>query len=608
MEPVTTAVGAAGMKALIAGLVAAIPTVYEKAKRKHLEHVLGEWGKNDLGEKIYAQADQARFVKTLWRVDEKLDLMDFFTQPYASFREERIRVENASSFDESTSILIVGTVGQGKSMLLRYLAIRELTSPQRVPVLVEMRSLTATESLLEHIVERMEKLGLRGVDQEIFEHLATRQQVLLLLDGFDEIPGSEVARRIQEVGELALRYSGLRIIASSRPGTGIETLPLLKTYSLCPLRGKEYQVVLRRLVANDEVTEQILKEVAGKIAVELLLTTPLMVTLLAVQYRAECRVPHDVVGFFRGLFGLLLYGHDRAKQGYRRGRKSGLGDTLLENVFNAFCFLLAKEARGQVHDRNTMVKFAARALATTGQSASADDFLDDIVEITCLVLFEGGQGRFVHKSVQEFHTACFIENLSDVKAEKFYGAMVADSGSVWIDWRQELAFLKHLDPIRFRRFAFLPDSRRLLSRLSGLTLREAAAELFADSSSYALPGGVSGLVPAQRRSLLTPGKTDALHSLPARNSLELVVSDRRMHLCLERMFMRPPLPANHAALSHIACSKNDAVPYPEIVKFLSECELIELGEVLDALKNEVAEAEKLVVHADELENSALDGF
>jgi hypothetical protein len=470
----------AGLKVLLDGFVKGVGKIRERSTRARLESIVVEWKESRLAESVHKRVDQARFVKTLWRVDEKLDLFDFYSQPSVAFKGRRYTVEDYESFGQSGRLLLEGTVGQGKSMLLRYLTARELIASRRLPLFVELRTLKKDESLCDHIIKKIELLGLRGLDSELFEHLCEHDALLILLDGFDEIPEAEAPARANEIAELLARHENLRLIVSSRPNTGISSVAALERHELCTLKNNEYRTVLARLVNDADLTNQILTELAEQRDVESLLTTPLMVTLLAVQYRAECRVPTDKIGFFRGLFGLLLYGHDRAKQGYKRERRSKLPDAAMERGFNALCFHLKKEARGSSYSRRTLVKFATKALENTLPHVDAEAFVEDIIGITCLILFDGSEAKFVHKSVQEFHAACFVHELQDSSAQRFYQAMRADldSSGLWTKWKEELEFLSSLDRIRYLKLFLIPDLEGTVAKVDGKRARPLALELF----------------------------------------------------------------------------------------------------------------------------------
>jgi hypothetical protein len=73
---------------------------------------------------------------------------------------------------------------------------------------------------------------------------------------------------------------------------------------------------------------------------------------------------------------------------------------------------------------------------------------------------EGFQFQFIHKSVAEFHAACFILRASDEIAASFYSKLV---GGKWQKWRQELVFLSQIDRYRYLRHFYVPTLKKTLS-------------------------------------------------------------------------------------------------------------------------------------------------
>ena len=87
-----------------------------------------------------------------------------------------------------------------------------------------------------------------------------------------------------------------------------------------------------------------------------------------------------------------------------------------------------------------------------------DLVLADIIEITCLVLEEGGQCEFLHRSIQEYYAARFVARLPEEVAKEFYNAMCT-SGH---EWDNVLSFLAVIDAFRYRESFLLPASRQHL--------------------------------------------------------------------------------------------------------------------------------------------------
>jgi hypothetical protein len=81
-----------------------------------------------------------------------------------------------------------------------------------------------------------------------------------------------------------------------------------------------------------------------------------------------------------------------------------------------------------------------------------------------LILAEGEERRFIHKSVQEYHAALFIKDQPDSTVISFYQAMQTN----WRGWTQQLEFLAIIDRYRFNKFFYIPQLRSFLACDTGI--------------------------------------------------------------------------------------------------------------------------------------------
>jgi hypothetical protein len=346
---------------------------------------------------------------------------------------------------------------------------------QSIPIFLELRRVREGTALLDSLLATLSEFGLK-LTADGFQQLASSGRILLLLDGFDEVREEEKGQIINQIEHLANANEGLRIIVSSRPHSGLEVSPMLRVLRLSDLQGDEYKAVIYKLLEDQKVAGDLIEQVQTHSGdVKELLKTPLLVTLLVINYKSFQEIPAHLSGFYDSLFKLLLQRHDGTKPGYRRQRLCSLNDTDYRLTFEAFCYL-AKRHEEAILTHAIVYSTAADALKAISAKDDPEKYITDIVKITCLLVRDGEEYRFIHKSVQEYYAACFIKGRPDVVAQRVYEKILSltQRGP---GWRQELHFLSEIDAYRFRKFGLIPAVARYLAiapeRLSAATPEQA---------------------------------------------------------------------------------------------------------------------------------------
>lgn len=443
----------------------------------HARGMFERWQTERTLKSISDRNKQIRKVKTIFQIEKELDLVKFYYPSKIKSNTEPAKVvQRLADFTFDGNLVVRGIVGQGKSVFLRYLTACELEIGERIPVFIELRRLAPGQSVMEAALEEMKNLGLEGVNREIVDYLAESSRLALLLDGFDEVPEEQVPSLVRELEEISVRAPRLRIVVTSRPENAIERSPHFRVFDLAPLGPGEYAKVLARIVDQARAEEIVSNVGKSRASIVSLLTTPLMVSLLAVRYQVGQGIPENRVAFYEPLFMLLLQRHDAAKAGYRRTRKSKLSDAQLLNFFNCLCFVTRRD-RVSVLREHVLHGAAARALKWVNLEAHPPDpVIEDIRSITCLILRDGlDEYRFLHKSVQEFHAACFVRDQQDALSSDFYAAMRQH----WSEWEQELQFLMTIHQDRYDRYFAIPMLDQVVSTLVGASAAELGRALLA---------------------------------------------------------------------------------------------------------------------------------
>ncbi|MBI1348416.1 NACHT domain-containing protein [bacterium] len=407
-----------------------------------------------------------RKVKTIFQLEKDVDIKHFYYTSRIRIGKEPKSISSLSDIPFDGNIVIEGTVGQGKSTFLRYLTWAEATKGKAIPLFIELRKYDAKEDAIKLIQSQLVTFGL-PTDEDVLVFLLDSGKIWLFLDGFDEIADRNRSSVVTALESLATRFPNTRMIITSRPDSDIQSSAFFRVLALCPLRPGEYKQLIRRMCTNASIADRLINqtETADQLAsdgrsITGLLNTPLMVALLLVKFNIEQSVPENLCDFYRELFILLLQRHDKSKAGFRRERQSKLSDDDIQAVFDSLCFQMRKDGLSAIS--KTRLRLVLKSICED-EDLTADSacVLSDITKITCLLLEDGGEFHFVHRSVLEFHAARHVASQPEEHASIFYDTVQP----IWHLWLEEINFLSELDPYRFHKFFEMPDIENVLEKL-----------------------------------------------------------------------------------------------------------------------------------------------
>lgn len=425
---------------------------------------------------IYKKIQSVENVKTIWKVDDEVNLRQFYypSTLHIPATNSKIKVDRVSDISERTNIVIEGTAGQGKSILLRYLASNEIKSGDRIPVFIELRRIRDNETIIDAIQKKLDSLGFIVTENTIDEFLKSGK-LLLLLDGFDEISSKNTTSITEDIELLSEKHEETQIAITSRPGAGIQNSGAFRVVQTSPILPSDHYDFLLRICTSKLQAKNISEAIENSSSqIQLLLRTPLLLTLLAILYKSEESIPENLIDFYDKLFYILYTRHDSTKPGFKREIKSGLTERKFEEVFEAFCFLSRKSQKVSL-SRREAIDFSEQSLSITKRDCDESDFINDCCKVACMLIEEGMEYHFIHKSVQEFYAARFISRRSDDFVVSFYEHALDH----FPEWQQEINFLETLDKLRATRFFKIPAINKMKSIIS-----EKGAEYILEGSVY----------------------------------------------------------------------------------------------------------------------------
>jgi predicted NACHT family NTPase len=231
--------------------------------------------------------------------------------------ERHTGLEIANKHDR---IMLLGKPGSGKTTFLRHLAVacaRKEFQPERIPVLIELRSLTFRQ------LENLDLLALLGqelrlTDSAQIEHLLDKAGILLLIDGLDEVPElyrQQVQKFVQNFSRI---YHDTRIILTCRTQAVASALDGFECVEVADFSPEQVeQFVDNWFAALDSANQNLTADFKRQLRLPEhqttaeLTTTPVLLSLACWIFQDQGVFPAQRVSLYREGLELLLARWDK---------------------------------------------------------------------------------------------------------------------------------------------------------------------------------------------------------------------------------------------------------------------------------------------------------
>ncbi|EHZ7343712.1 NACHT domain-containing protein [Vibrio vulnificus] len=437
---------------------------------------------SDIGliEKFHANIKKEQEVFTLLSPEKAKMIGSFFHPPKVLCADNKeTRIENLVKINGKSGILIQGRLGQGKSILLKYLQFLELNTGNTLPIFLELRKIKNAAQIISEARSKLNLLGLPA-SRKLFDFLLSEGRVSLFLDGFDELSLEDRLQFNGSLSEICLKYPSVKLLVTSRYNTEISTNTNFKKYSISLMKEEDIAPFIKKILNDESLFNPIISKISESDQFDFeVLDTPLLITWFIVVYNRRLKIPKTKLGFYEDLFLAILSRHDGFKGSYNRPTKSKLSDDEIKSVFCALCYVTRK-AEIRVFSSDEIKSYVQQALNICEfHSINAGDFVYDLTHVTCLLKQDGLEYEFIHESVVQYFSASFLKSITEENAIEFYSNRISD----WAKFEGELGFLSQIDKYRYVSHFYMPSVQMLLRENNGKrTIKNSSVtELFSSS-------------------------------------------------------------------------------------------------------------------------------
>nr|VFJ63868.1 MAG: NACHT domain-containing protein [Candidatus Kentron sp. FW] len=364
---------------------------------------------------------------------EAQELKDIFVPLSATARSRgESRTELKEVFRSTTSAVLIGDPGSGKSTALRAIAIDcaqgRLSSGGRggvrlVPVFMELRRWAQSrDSLMDHAVTIFQENGFPR-PRRLLNRLRGAGRLVFLLDALDEVDDSQDRQRV---------LAGIRDLLSEEKGgkrpcrVFVTSRPTSYDGQLSDLVGESLQMAdftpaqIARFVRNWDFRPpkshlKLVSVIMDRRPILEICRNPLMLTIVTSLYRdTDYQLPDSREDFYKICIDALLRRWDAARELESRNKfPPALKEAFLQGL--AFRSLsqwtktfsrswLDEEARGFLSERDRT-------------DVAPDAFLDEIIRSGLLGNLETGEVFYAHKTFAEALAAAYLRNQPGVLVE-----------------------------------------------------------------------------------------------------------------------------------------------------------------------------------------------
>ncbi|WP_421656326.1 NACHT domain-containing protein [Leptothermofonsia sp. ETS-13] len=235
-------------------------------------------------------------------------------QPKNSKKQDGLKVANEKQY-----LMVLGGPGAGKSTFLRKMGLEALKGKaggythECIPVLIELKNFAAPEIELEKaIAQEFRICGFPSPDL-VTQKLLEQGQLLILLDGLDEVPTKNLDSAIRQIQNFVDQYDKNRFIASCRIAAYRHNFRRFTDVAMADFSRDQIEQFIKNWFYSDADREagtaekcwKLLQKPENRCARELA-QSPLLLTLLCLVYHSSQNFPQNRSVLYRKALRVLL--------------------------------------------------------------------------------------------------------------------------------------------------------------------------------------------------------------------------------------------------------------------------------------------------------------
>lgn len=256
-------------------------------------------------------------------------------------------------FEENPRTVILGGPGAGKTTFLRFIALayceknifaKTHLKSTCLPAYVHLPSIARDHI---EIVDAIADPVIRKTDGRaklFFERLIETGNCAVLLDSLDEVPVDQRSWVVDQINRLSKAFPKARVAITCRTADYQQVLEGFNEVEISKLTKQGIQKIVKAWFAHDEEkAEKLLSMLEVDHAVNALTETPLLLSLLCIQYKNDLALPKRKTELYRRCIDALLRDWDATRNFRRDTQYSQLSDDRKEFIFESVAGAVSKD-------------------------------------------------------------------------------------------------------------------------------------------------------------------------------------------------------------------------------------------------------------------------
>lgn len=374
-------------------------------------------------------------VKTLLYKNEGKFLYNFYEPQFLESESgELIDTSNSNMiFQKNHKIIVTGTGGIGKSMLMKHIFINQVNNASSIPIFIELKSINAIQlddfDFETFIFQEIERHHL-NIPIDYFKETLKTGEYTIIFDGLDEIVSTHRNMLDQSLKKFVDVYYKNEYILSSRPSDDFIGWSNFSEYEVKLLTKEQAVSLIGRLDYDTKVKNKFSRELKDRLFDnhESFASIPLLLTIMLMTYEDGASIPNNLTDFYNQSFYTLYQKHDASKSGYKRELKANLSPEQFKEVLS---YLAMKTFfKGQITFNDDSFNTYLNDFKKRNSMAFINsNFIKDSISNVCMISQEGINYKFAHRSFQEYFAGVGVSKLDDSTQKKLLTSWAIEDGN-----------------------------------------------------------------------------------------------------------------------------------------------------------------------------------